>query len=55
METVNLLIVFAAAWLVWKRPLKEDVAYRLLVVSVLFTAVLYFIGTRTSVLPRFNF
>lgn len=55
MEFVNLILVFVAAWLVWKRPEKEDVAFRLLVISFLFTAVLFFIGTRTSILPRINF
>ncbi len=55
MEFVNLSLIFVAAWLIWKRPEKENLAYRLLVICVLFNAVLYFIGTRTSILPRINF
>lgn len=55
MEFANLLLIFAAAWLVWKRPEKEDLAFRLLVIGFLVTAFLYFVGTRTAVLPRFNF
>ena len=55
MEFANLLLIFVVAWLVWKRPEKEDLAFRLLVVSVLVTAFLFFVGTRTSILPRFNF
>ncbi len=55
MEFLNLLLIFVAAWLIWKKPEKEDLAYRLLVICFLFTAVLFFIGTRTSILPRINF
>ena len=55
MEFANLLLIFVAAWLVWKRPDKEDFAYRLLVISFLVTAFLFFVGTRTAILPRFNF
>ena len=55
MEFANLVLIFVVAWLVWKRPEKEDLAFRLFVASVLVTAFLYFLGTRTSVLPRFNF
>ena len=55
MEFANLLLIFVVAWLVWKRPEKENLAFRLLVISFLVTAFLYFVGTRTSVLPRLNF
>jgi hypothetical protein len=55
MEFANLLLIFVAAWMVWKRPEKENFAYRLLVISFLVTAFLFFVGTRTSVLPRLNF
>lgn len=55
MEFANLLLIFIAAWLVWKRPEKENLAFRLLVIGFLVTAFLYFVGTRTSVLPRINF
>ncbi len=55
MEFANLLLIFIVAWLVWKRPEKENLAYRLLVIAFLVTAFLYFVGTRTAVLPRFNF
>ena len=55
MEFANLLLIFVAAWLIWKRPEKENLAFRLLVICFLVTAFLYFVGTRTSILPRFNF
>lgn len=55
MEFANLLLISVTAWLVWKRPEKENLAFLLLVISFLVTAFLYFVGTRTSVLPRFNF
>jgi hypothetical protein len=55
MEFANLLLIFVTAWMVWKRPEKEDFAYRLLVIGFLVTAFLFFVGSRTSILPRLNF
>jgi uncharacterized membrane protein len=55
MEFANLLLILVAAWIVWKRPERENLAYRLLVVAFFVTAFLYFVGTRTAILPRFNF
>lgn len=55
MEFVNFLIIFAAGYLVFRRPERERLAYGLLVTSVLLTAALFLIGTRTSILPPFNY
>ncbi|MCL4813893.1 MAG: hypothetical protein KJ061_15490 [Vicinamibacteraceae bacterium] len=55
MEFLNYLLIFAAGWLVVFRPARERLASGLLVASVLFTMVLFFIGTRTSILPPLNY
>ena len=54
MEFLNFLIVLAAAWLVWRRPERERLAFQLLVASFVIMAVLFLIGTHTSVVPRLN-
>ena len=55
MEFANLSLILVVAWLVWKRPERENLAFGLLVICCLVTAFLYFVGTRTAVLPRFNY
>ena len=55
MEFTNLLLIFAAGWLVWRKPDRERLAFGLLVTSAVFTAFLFFLGTRTSILPPFNY
>jgi hypothetical protein len=55
MEFLNLLLIFAAGYLVWRRPEREGLAFGLLVASVVLTAGLFLIGTRTSVLPPMNY
>jgi hypothetical protein len=55
MEFANLTLIFVTAWLVWKKPHREGTAFVLLVVSVLLMAFLFFLGTRTSILPPANY
>jgi hypothetical protein len=55
MEFANLVLILVTAGVVWRRPDKERVAFALLVTSVLLTAFLFFLGTRTSILPPFNY
>ena len=55
MEFLNFLLIFAAGWLVVRRPNRERLAFALLVTSGLLMAALFFLGTRTSVLPPFNY
>ena len=55
MEFANLTLIFVTGWLVWKTPGKENVAFALLVTSVLLTALLFFLGTRSSILPPVNY
>ena len=54
MEFLDLLIILWAAWLVWRRPERERLAFRLLVVACLLMALLFLVGTRTSLVPGVN-
>jgi heme A synthase len=54
MEFLNFLIIIWAAWLLWRRPEKERFAFRLLILSCIVMAVLFLIGTHTSLVPRVN-
>jgi heme A synthase len=53
-EFLNFLIILVAAWLVWRRPERERLAFRLLVASCLLMALLFFVGTHTSFVPGVN-
>ena len=55
MEFLNFLLVAATVYLVLRRPDKERLAFGLLVTSVLLMAFLFLLGTRTSLLPPFNY
>jgi uncharacterized membrane protein len=54
MEFLNFLIIIWAAWLLWRRPEKERLAFRLLILSCIVMAVLFLIGTHTGLVPRVN-
>jgi len=54
MEFLNFLIILAAAWLVWRRPEREELAFRLLVASCVLMALLFLIGTHGSLVPGLN-
>ncbi|GMV04246.1 MAG: hypothetical protein AMXMBFR53_05270 [Gemmatimonadota bacterium] len=54
MEFLNFLLILTAAWLVWRRPEKEKVAYRLLVASCVLMALLFLVGTHGSLVPGVN-
>lgn len=55
MEFLNFLLILASGYLVWRQPEREGLAFGLLLVSTLLTWSLFLIGTRTSVLPPFNY
>ena len=48
------LLILTAAWLVWRRPDRERLAFGLLVVSGLIMTALFLIGTHTSLIPGLN-
>jgi hypothetical protein len=54
MEFLNLLLIFTAGWVVYRRPQHEDLAFGLLLTSVLLTLLLFSMATRTALLPNFN-
>jgi len=54
MEFLNFLIILWAAWLLWRRPEKEQLAFRLLILSCIVMALLFLIGTHTALVPRVN-
>lgn len=55
MEFLNFVLMFAAAYLVWRKPHRERLAYGLLVTCTLLTVASYLIATRSSVLPGLNY
>ncbi len=54
MEFLNLCLMTWTAWLLLKRPEKEKLAYRLLLVSLVLTAFTFMVGARGSLVPPFN-
>jgi hypothetical protein len=55
MELVALTLLLASALLIWLRPQNERLAFRLLVGGVVLMVLLFELGTRTSILPGFNY
>lgn len=55
MEFLNFVLIFASGFLALRRPEKERTAFALLVFCALLNAFLFFLGTRTSILPGVNF
>jgi heme A synthase len=55
MEFLTFILMFAAAWLLWKRPERERLAFRLLLACVILMIFLFTLGTRTSILPGLNY
>lgn len=54
MEFLNFLLILWAGWLVARRPKREGLAFRLLLVSCALMALLFFVGTRGSLVPGVN-
>ncbi len=54
MEFLNFLLILWAAWLVWRRPERERLAFTLLLVSCALMALLFLVGTHGSLLPGVN-
>ncbi len=55
MEFLNLVLIFITAYLVFRRPDKERLAFRILIVSVLLMVLLFSMATRTGLLPGVNY
>lgn len=55
MEFLNFLLILTAAMLVLRRPERERLAFRLLVLSALLMVFLFSMATRTGLLPGVNY
>jgi lipopolysaccharide export LptBFGC system permease protein LptF len=55
MEFLNFVLMFTAAYLLLRKPEKERLAFRLVVVCVVLMVLLFSIATRTSLLPGVNY
>lgn len=54
MEFLNFVLILWIAWLVWRRPERERLAFGLLLLSAVLMALLFLIGTHTSFVPGVN-
>jgi heme A synthase len=54
MEFLNFLLILWIAWIVWRRPERERLAFGLLVLSSILMALLFLVGTHTSLVPGVN-
>lgn len=54
-EFLNFSLMFAAAWLVWRAPRRERLAFRLLVACTVLMVVSFLIASRGSILPGVNY
>jgi hypothetical protein len=54
-EFLNLVLIFAIAFLVLRKPSRERLAFRLLVVSTILMVLLFSMATRTGLLPGVNY
>jgi multisubunit Na+/H+ antiporter MnhC subunit len=55
MELLSFTLMFIAAYLLLRKPEKERLAFRLLIISALLTVVLFSWATRTALLPGINY
>ncbi len=55
MEFLNFVLIFIIAFLLLRKPDKERLAFRLLVVSMLLMVALFLLATRTAILPGVNY
>ncbi len=54
MEFLNFFIIVCAAWLLWRRPERERLAFTLLVIGCFLMALCFFIGSHGSLVPGVN-
>ena len=55
MEFLNFVLILVTGVLVLRRPGREDLAFALLVASAVLMAAMFLLGTRTTILPPFNY
>jgi hypothetical protein len=54
-EFLNFVLMAIAAWLVWRRPQREKLAFGLLVACSLLMVACFLVASRGSVLPGINY
>ena len=54
-EFLNFVLLFVVAFLLLRKPEKERLAFRLLVISVLLMMAMFLVATRTAILPGVNY
>jgi len=54
-EFLNFVLLFVIGFLLLRKPEKERLAFRLLVVSVLLMMAMFLVATRTAILPGVNY
>ena len=54
MEFLNFLVILVVAWLLWRHPGRERLAFGLFLVSCLIMALLFLVGTHGSLVPGVN-
>lgn len=55
MEFLNFVLMFVAAYLVWRKPARERLAFGLLITCTLLMVVCFVIASRGSFLPGLNY
>lgn len=55
MEFLAFVLLFLSAWLAWRRPEKERLAFGFLLAGLLIMVFTFTLGTRTSLLPGLNY
>ena len=55
MEFLNLVLIFTTAFLVLRKPGRERLAFRLLIVSTILMVFLFSVATRTGLLSGVNY
>ena len=55
MEFLNFVLILTTCYLVLRHPDRERLAFGLLVTSAAIMAGVFFLGTRTAILPPFNY
>jgi hypothetical protein len=54
-EFLNFVLIFITAVLLLRKPEKERLAFRLLMISVFLMIALFIVATRTALLPGINY
>lgn len=55
MEFLTLVILTISVYLVWKKPEKEELAFKLFIAAAVLTIGMHTISTMTSILPSGNY